>query len=479
MQARADALAGGHRTESAHSGSGHINFLIFRILLGIVVLAPLPLGSNRPLAWSALAFAIALLMVGWGSAVVTGRARAPVPLGWLGGIATCFALALGWGWVQSMGTVPQSIWHPLWAEASLALGGPVAGGISIDPALSHAALLRLLTYGGVFWLAAQLCRERSRAREALVAVAAAGVLYAAYGLLVHFAGWERILWLEKWAYIGDLTSSFVNRNAYGAYAGIGLVCCTALFLHELRPPRRGETRRVYDMTEILLLRAMPFMIGGVLLGSALLLSHSRGAFLSTGAGILTLMAAVVASRLVRPRTALLVGLVIALAGTAVLGMSGEGTFSRLADMDVQVGDRDRAELYRIALQAIKDAPLTGHGIGAFAAAFRMYRETTLSAPTVWDYAHNVHLEMAMDLGLPAAVLLYIAFLTILGICLRGLLRRRRDQIYPATALAVAVLLGLHGLVDFSAQMPAIAVTLAFLLGLGFAQSWRTSDGNSE
>ena len=453
------------------------NAAIFRLLLAVVLLAPLPLGGYRPWAWSLLAVAVGILLLVWCAAVLHGSARAPIPLRWLWPVALPFALVVAWAFMQTTDVVPRSWWHPLWGEAAATLGVPVAGGITVDPAMSRAAILRLVTYGGVFWLAVQLGRERSRAREALVAVAVAGVLYAAYGLLVYFAGWERILWLEKWTYIGDVTATFVNRNAYGAYAGLGALCCIALFLHALRPPRPGETRRVYDVTETVLLRAMPFLVGVVVIGSALLLSHSRGAFLATGIGVLVLMAAA-AGRMIRPRSALILGALIAAVGLGVLGVSGGQTVERLADTVALGTDRDREELYRLTVDAIRDAPLTGHGFGAFLPAFRMYRDPSLSAPTVWDFAHNVHLEMAMDLGLPAAGLLYLSLAVVLAACLRGLVRRRRDQIYPAVAIAGVTLIAMHGIVDFSAQMPAVALTLALLLGIGFAHSWRTADGES-
>ena len=79
----------------------------------------------------------------------------------------------------------------------------------------------------------------------------------------------------------------------------------------------------------------------------------------------------------------------------------------------------------------------------------------------------------MDLGVPAAALLGLSFAVIAGVCLRGLMVRRRDRLYPALAVASMVLLGAHGLVDFSVQIPAVAATFALLLGLGFAQSWNT------
>ncbi|MFV3078091.1 hypothetical protein [Niveispirillum fermenti] len=67
-------------------------------------------------------------------------------------------------------------------------------------------------------------------------------------------------------------------------------------------------------------------------------------------------------------------------------------------------------------------------------------------------------------------------LIILARCAIGLVRRRRNQIFPAVALAATTLLGLHGVVDFSLQMPAVAATYAFLLGLGFAQSFPGEEG---
>lgn len=449
--------------------------LLFRILLALVVLAPVPFGSQRPWAWSLMAVAVGALLLAWGGLVLAGRVRAPMPMRRLWLPAVPFALVLLWSLVQTLGVVPADWRHPVWAEAAKVLGSgvpPGAGSVSLDPSMTLTAVLRLATYGGVFWLAVQLGRERVRAREALVTLALAGVTYAAYGLIVHFGGWDLILWVPKWAYIGDLTATFVNRNAYGAYAGIGLLCCVALFLHGLRPRGAGD-RRAYDLAETLLVRALPYLTGAVVLGTALLLSHSRGAFLSAGAGTLVLLAALMKGRIVRPRIALSAMVALLLVTLLTLGMSGDGTMERLlrSSFDQEV----RPDLVRQTLLAIGDAPWTGFGLGAFQPAFRLYRDGTLPGPVVFDFAHNVHLELAMDLGLPATAILYMGFGAVLAVCLAGLVRRRRDQVHPAVALGAATLVGLHGLVDFSAQMPAIAATLALLLGVGYAQSWNTAE----
>jgi hypothetical protein len=43
------------------------------------------------------------------------------------------------------------------------------------------------------------------------------------------------------------------------------------------------------------------------------------------------------------------------------------------------------------------------------------------------------------------------------------------------SLACFLLAAFHALFDFSLQMPALAGVFAWLLGLGVAQSWRSSD----
>ena len=57
------------------------------------------------------------------------------------------------------------------------------------------------------------------------------------------------------------------------------------------------------------------------------------------------------------------------------------------------------------------------------------------------------------------------------ICLAGVNRRHRDWVYPATGVAASVLVGLHATVDFSLQIPAVAILYAGIMGLACAQSY--------
>ena len=90
-------------------------------------------------------------------------------------------------------------------------------------------------------------------------------------------------------------------------------------------------------------------------------------------------------------------------------------------------------------------------------------------------AHNTYLELAVELGLPASLILIAIPAWITYRCWRGQAERHRDALYPAVAVAASVLVGVHSLFDFSLQIPAVAAVYAMLLGGGFAQSWPTRD----
>jgi len=56
------------------------------------------------------------------------------------------------------------------------------------------------------------------------------------------------------------------------------------------------------------------------------------------------------------------------------------------------------------------------------------------------------------------------------ICMRGVWVRRRHWIYPALGVAATALVGIHALVDFSLQIPAVAYLYALMMGGAVAQS---------
>ena len=88
----------------------------------------------------------------------------------------------------------------------------------------------------------------------------------------------------------------------------------------------------------------------------------------------------------------------------------------------------------------------------------------------WNHAHNTYLENAFELGIPAAAALVGAIGWLAWVCARSLRSRRRNALYPCLGVAATVLVGLHALLDFSLEIPAVAVTYAAILGVAFGRA---------
>ena len=446
--------------------------MIFRALIAMVLLAPLPFGAVPAWAWSIMAGGTGALLLAWGSLAATGRVpvvRPPLRLWW----ATApFALALLWAVFQTVSFSPAALHHPLWRSAAEALGIPGTGSISLDPAASRESIVRIATCAGIFWLAFQLGRDPVRAHTMLGAVAMGSAGYALYGLAVLFSGTNTILWFDKTAYHDVVTATFVNRNSFATFAGLGLLCTAAALREALARTGEGAPgakERLRRLTSERLPRNGLLLGGGLVLGVALLLSESRAGAAASVLALLVLFASLALRRGLSARFLILPAMIPALAGAALFALSGEGLEQRLWASESSW--EARSEIHAQTRRAIRDAPILGTGLGTFESVYRLYR-TGRFGPTV-ARAHNDYLEMALELGVPAAACFVAALAALAFLCAAGVFIRRRHAVLPAAGFAACILIGAHALVDFSLQIPAVAATFSLVLGAATAQSWRS------
>lgn len=443
---------------------------LFWSLLALVVLAPLPLGCVDPWSWGLLTCLVGVLLLIWAGAVIVGRQTPAIGLRSIWPVALLFSLSVGWAWLQSRSFMPTGTHHPLWELANGALGWSLPGSISLDPYATTSAIARLLAYGGIFWLALQYGRRSSRARISLVVVSYAGTVYALYGLIIYVLGLELVLFFRKTAYIHDLTSTFVNRNSYATFAGLGLVCATGLItvaITKVASAHASIAEGALRVIETIAERGWPLVVCWLVLLLALVLTHSRAGFVSTMLGIVTFLVAAGMTRAVDRRLAIGLGVGCALVLFLFLLFNGHQILLRL--FETSVTEEDRPAVYARVLDAIGDSAVVGSGYGTFAEVFRFYRTPDIQG--TFTKAHSVYLENALELGLPAALALFAALLCLAIICIIGIRRRRRDAVYPCVGLAATVLVAVHSIVDFSLQIPAVAATYAFLMGIACAQCW--------
>ena len=461
---------------TAEVASQRLSRIVFWGLMALLAWAPLPLGSNRPWSWSLLSLCTGVLLVIWALAALLDPRATRLTGKPLLVPAVLFGLVVLWGVLQTSPLMPDAWNNPLWAEAGRVLGPQVTATISVDSAVSLSGAIRLLAYGAIFWMAAQFGRDRNDARTILWCLVIISAAYAVYGLLVYSSGNQTILGYKKWVFPNDLTSTFVARAAYGVYAGLGLLTALALFVDYVARSASSSRER---MSITGLIDSLPpafyaLVVACALLGTAMILSRSRGALAVTALGTLVMFAALLLrAGESRGRMALLL-LAIGLGGLGLLEISGGQTLGRfLVGAGQETG---REAIHATAWRAIEAAPFTGHGLDTFRQIVYQYRtEALVDSWYRIDKAHSVYLELMAELGSIAFAVLMAALAWIIGMIAFGLFRRRRDFLFPSVALGSAVLIGTHNLVDFSVQMPAIAATWSAMLGVGYAQSWGSKD----
>lgn len=439
-------------------------------LIAIVAIAPLPLGSNRPLGWSLLSLEVGLLLICWavhhlwtGQPLPVKVQRIRVPL-------ILFTLTCLWVLVQLIPNIPFGLAHPAWQEVNIFFGSDAPERITIDPDWTATILMRWFTYAGVFWLALQLGRERAAAKTALRAFAAIAAIYALYGLIALFALDDTILMYERWAGKGFVTSTFVNRNSYATFAGLGLLASAALIMSSLSRQRDralSSRERLHELLSHSLTSSAFGYVWFFLSATALLLTASRAGALSTLAALLLLVWQLTRGANSGARSQF-VGLGIFFVVCAiVVNFSGGLLGERLAEGE----DRKRIEIYEQTLRAVDDHALLGSGLGSFPQIFPLYRETEVLRSKYVTKAHNTYLENALELGLPAAICLTLALGLLAWRCWSGVFHRSRDRHFAAMGISASTLVGLHAFVDFSLQIPAVIVSYMFLMGIGVAQSF--------
>jgi O-antigen ligase len=320
-----------------------------------------------------------------------------------------------------------------------------------------------------FSLHLQLGRNRQRAKYLLWAIVLSATLYAAYGLIIYFTGAGIILWVSKTAYLQDVTGTFVNRNSFATYIGLGLLCACGLYLSGFfKALQSRSTGRIkaYNVLQHSLVRGSPLLACILILATTLFLTNSRAGVVSSLAALLVFVSLMGWSyRVIIPGSkVVIISLIVIFLG--VLTLSGDTWLERFSSADQ---DREtRMAIYDQTWQATQKAPWTGYGIGGYENTFPMFAHTNAGG---WRKAHNDWLETMFDLGVPASLVWFGVLGGLAARCIIGFFRRERDQIYSGIAFSACILVGLHAVFDFSMQIPAVAVLFAAITGLGVTQSW--------
>lgn len=461
----------------------------FAALLGLLVWAPLPLGSNRD-AWLGL-----LASLIWATLVV--RVVAPAP--WRHGRRLWGPLRAG-AWPLTA----LSLYCLLVAAQWLSPDGGLLG--TQDTFLTGGYLLRCVTYTGFFALVLLCVDTPQRIATLLAALVAGGVLQAVLAVALFSGHGHYVFLFTEFEQGHRAMGTFPNPDHLAGYLELTLSAGLGLMLARLGGAEHGSeggaaaagpaarAQQAVAALRFLMSAKMRLRLMLIVMVVALVMTRSR---MGNGAFFLALlvMGAGVALRSAQwRRPALWLVLSMALVDGVVIGQwvgldrvldrlhgtaestsldaqaaEGPGTgLLPLSELRTEESIQDRLRIPLLSMPLVAQSPWFGHGGGTYLLALPPIKPPGF--PHYWTNAHNDYVEVAVDTGLVGLALLLAVPAAAAWRALR-LLDDRQPRLVRGAAVATLTglcCMALHSLVDFNLQIPANALTLVTLCALPWA-----------
>ena len=338
--------------------------------------------------------------------------------------------------------------------------------------VSH--LLLLVTYLTAFFLTLFLCRDRNAKKRLVFALVSLGIFEALYGLIQYLTGWQQIFAYVKKYYLEEATGTYINRNHFAGFLEMILPFAMVLALRWTHLLSRntsggaGTFRKIVSRTELVSVVFWLFL--AILISAALVLSRSRMGIISALVSLVAILA-LAGTSTVRPRTRTAVA---ALFFLGVLGLivwiGSDPVMSRFETLgqEYTLSGQSRVSIWRDTLGLIRQHPFLGTGLGSFSVAYTPVQTAFLNL--LVEHAHCDYLEVATELGLPGAILVFGSIFWVLAETARRY-RKLEERFDKAICLAcigsIAAIL-VHSLAEFNLYIPANALVFTTILALAWS-----------
>ena len=415
--------------------------IIYGMLLALLIITPLPYGTVE--VWSTAIWELLILIMAllWGiQAVITKRLSLELnPLVW-----------------------PMVALLVIAGVQLLPLASGVRGTITYDSFATLEAAVKLFAFVLFFLLFATFVNTPERRKQTATVIVLLSVVIALIGIGQTYG---KLIW-PRGAF-----GPFINRNHFAGFLEM------AAGLIGARIVSRTLQRE----------RLVLYVCYLIIVCSALVLSASRGGYLSLVAVILFLALMSLSLRSKKAETATnsravqlrLVGalvLLVAMSFGAMFLTSSDELMQRFGQVQNDLGggeladDRfDRRDLWQTTLKIMKDHPLLGVGFGAYQFAYPRYDQS--SGLLRVEQAHNDYLQLLADTGLLGGLVM-LAFVILLFA--RGVAAlQTRDLLQRAISLgALAGCFGIavHSFVEFNLQVTTNAQMFLALAVLATTKS---------
>ncbi|NMP16481.1 O-antigen ligase family protein [Thalassotalea sp. Y01] len=444
-------------------------------LLALIIWLPIPLGSNRPWAWSIMevvSFVIlAIVVARIPSKAFTEQIRAYWPL------ALGMLLFLLYQFIQLV-PLPVNFVKALSPNTVLVQQHANISSdwlsIAVDSNQAIIATLKACSYFAVMLSVLLLVTDFKRLKYLLIAIIIACTWQGFYGAIMALSGQEHSFF---WSMNNNSTAngSFIYRNHFANFLIMGLAVGLGYLVATLdkdsidKPSRRERATRW--LTSLVSGKAA-LRIALAIMVIALVLSRSRMG--NTAFFVALTITGVLAFILLRQKSKSLGILLISvlIIDTFILGAYFGIDKVKTRIEQTTVANEARIDFNEYSWQLVELFPRVGTGGGGYYTVFPLVQGEDVNA--FLDHAHNDYLQFAIEYGIPATLWLGIIVMVSL---VQGIIamRRRRSKMLQglgfATTLAIIGML-LHISVDFNLQAPANAAYFHIVLAL----AWIANNG---
>jgi putative inorganic carbon (HCO3(-)) transporter len=442
----------------------HQKYLLYSLLI-ILIWIPIPLGSNRPWAWSIMQIMIFGLFICcvWSNRKISWLGlrefRIPIYL-WL----AFLLLAL----IQTipMGSELVRLLSPMAFELQKS-GGSETFYLSTDHGQSQISLVKSLSYFSLFIIVLMLIKTTDAINKLLITILISASLQALYGTFEVLFGLQHSM-IFKLPVSDTVTGSFVYRNHFANFIMMGLAAGIGIMVASLQATKtRGSRDLVRSIVSTLLSNKALIRICLAIMVIALVMSKSRMGNVSFFLSMT--VCGVIALGLIKNRNKGLTILIVSMFVVDVFIVSAwfglDKVQERLTQTSLTQESRDEVVLDSIPI--VGDFPVLGSGGGTFYSIFPQYK--TAEIHSFYDHAHNDYLQMTIEYGIPAFCLMVILVGFSLYKALHAMRYRRMSIMKGAAFSSSMAIIGMliHMTVDFPIQAPANAGYFIVFLGLAW------------
>lgn len=310
---------------------------------------------------------------------------------------------------------------------------PMTLWVTTMPEVTQTQVFRLLTGIVLYYAIVNGISSRSRLRLFLVGTIVAGLVLAmAATVSVTWWSYRKLPFIppEIYNHLKPTISDTINSNVMAGQ----LVMFFPLSLATLLTGWRGSS------WPTLLLALLSTLAMGVMV----LLTQSRGALMACVAELFLVLL------FVFPRFR-----AVFASYTAALGLVLMPHYQAIIDFltdPAAMGLQKRMEIWTRAWYMIRDLPLTGIGMGTFLPLIERFLPYELHSPGRGEHAHNIFLQVAVDLGVIGFVAWMAIYLSMLLLAWRvyrlGRLRWNHHAIAVGAGFFCSQIgIGVHGLLD--------------------------------